>query len=119
MSRGLGNVQRRLLAILEPTPERPNPHICLADFSLSPSQYETLRRALAGLEKRELIDELLWWRLALCQRSKRYALPAVADRLTDEFAKRFEARHTQRLDAANEQINVVAEEEAQRIKVPA
>lgn len=110
MSRGIGTLQRGILAALEPTPECPTPTVCLADYTFrARSRYETARRALARLEARGMIEELLWWRLALCKRSKRYALPRIEVILTERYCKYCETRDIEHLRAPTEQLNVVSD----------
>lgn len=98
MSRGLGKLQQKILAALQPTSDAPRPSICLHDwaekYDIRRAKYEAIRRALVGLEKRALISVCSIEELAFG--IKRYALPAVAQFLDKRLAIRLDEQHAKR-----------------------
>jgi len=98
MSRGLGTLQRKIMGVLQPSADNPRPSICLRDlveqYNVPRAKYEAIRRALAGLEKRDLITRCVIWELACGVR--KYALPAISHELDDWLVNWLDEREAKR-----------------------
>jgi hypothetical protein len=85
MSRGIGKLQRKVLQCLEPDAVLNIMQIaaCIHGPVISRAEYESLRRALHGLENRGLAEKL-WWHVTP---SKPWATSATADILFEKFVE--------------------------------
>jgi hypothetical protein len=107
MSRGLGALQKKILVAL--ADERLYSILEIAAKTHGPTvtaaEYESLRRAVHSLEKRELIADT-WWYVAFAENPpRRYGLPHIIDRTGECFLNFMERRYAgaKVLDAASTQ----------------
>jgi hypothetical protein len=87
MSRGLGVLQRKILAALEPDKLLSILELAARTHgpTITKSEYELVRRAVHALEKRELIGRTWWYMFFVAPGPMRYGLPHAVDRC-EEFA---------------------------------
>ena len=99
MSRGLSEQQRKILATLAPDHLYTITELGAWIYgpTITRTEYESLRRAVHSLEKRELIADN-WWRMHFAEhQSAKYGLPHVVDRVADKFCDSMDRMQQKRL----------------------